>query len=133
MWEAFGPFFNQIISHLGAFGLVVLTVNGVGCRHHTAAGVEASMDACLGDSHRLLLHNLQSNQHSSTCKLPSIRLRRKLAVSSKQNINLRKPAFSWYWNEQDRKHHGNCNGTIYQLELVAGLVTKVPKMVMFSA
>ena len=57
------PLFNQAPSHLGAFGLVVLTVNGVGCRHHAAAGVEASMDACLGDRHRLLFHNLEESTH----------------------------------------------------------------------
>lgn len=54
--------FGPTASHLGALGLVVLTVNGVGCRHHTTASVEASMDARLGDGHRLLLHDLQWNQ-----------------------------------------------------------------------
>lgn len=49
-------------SHLGALGLVVLAVHRVGRRDYTAASIEASMDACLGDGHRLLLHDLKHNR-----------------------------------------------------------------------
>ena len=46
------------IIYLWALGLVILTVNGISCRHHATSSVETGMDARLSDGYSLLLHHL---------------------------------------------------------------------------
>lgn len=69
MIVSFVPFY------LGALGLVVLTIHGVGSRHYATSSVETGMNTRLSDGDRLLLHYLRDttqNHKSRTFGQPTL-------------------------------------------------------------